>query len=452
MAFLKNKTLLVALILIFSAGLSNAQISLVQGDLPSVNDTLRFSFASPEQALSFQETGEDYYWDYSSLEHTDQGLEVYIPITQISSLLGFVFGANAYARNFSDIYNYEDLGVEGFENIYQVFNKTTSLFSFDGYVLVYESYPVPMAFSDKDEIMQFPFNYEQKDSTTFFGSLASADTLYYETQGYRINEGDGWGEIITPYGEFECLRIKTTLFQKDSLYLESMVDPMVTERTTYEYKWYAKSEKLPVLEITTMISEVEQIEVPIMIRYRDIFRPVILPPVADFSVENTEVVTNELVYFENLSTPEHAFNEYLWEFTPNNVAFHEDTDVNSINPIVSFTEVGNYDVKLTVINDAGNDEITKTSYITVSEPIFVSEIITAETFIIFPNPAASNIFIQSDAVIKEFSIQTLDGKIIKNGIINIDSGIDISNLSPGVYILNCTDILNKSFNSVFIKQ
>jgi hypothetical protein len=450
MAFLKNKTILVALILIFSAGLSNAQISLVQGDLPSVNDTLRFSFASPEQALSFQETGENYYWDYSSLEHTDQGLEVYIPITQISSLLGFIFGTNAYARSLSDIFDFEE--IEGFDNIYQIFNKTSSQFTFDGYVLVYESFPIPMAFSDKDEIMQFPFNYEQRDSTTFFGSLASGDTLYYETQGYRINEGDGWGEIITPYGEFDCLRIKTKLFQKDSLDYESMGDPMVTERTTYEYKWFAKSEKLPVLEITTMISEIEQIEVPIMIRYRDIFRPVILAPVADFSVENTEVVINEPVYFENLSTPEHVFNEYLWEFTPNNVSFHEDTDATSINPIVSFTEVGTYDVKLMVINDAGSDEITKTSYINVSEPIFVSEIITTETFIIFPNPAASNIFIQSDAVIKEFSIQTLDGKIIKNGIINIDSGIDISNLSPGIYILNCTDILNKSFNSVFIKQ
>ncbi|MBS4012782.1 MAG: T9SS type A sorting domain-containing protein [Bacteroidetes bacterium] len=445
----KLKSFLFAIALIFSATLANAQINIVQGDLPSVNDTLRFSFASPEQALSFQETGADFYWDYSHLEHTSQGLESYIGISQINSLLGIVFGFNAYARSISEVFDIDFDVMQGFDNIYQIFNKSSSVFSFDGYVLVYESFPIPMTFSDKDEIFLLPFTYEKRDSTTFFGSLASGDTLYYETSGYRINEGDGWGNIITPYGEFECLRVKTKIFQRDSLFYEAIGEPVVVENTTFEYKWFAKNKKLPVLEVSASLLEDGETEVPFMVRYRDIFRPYIEPPVADFAVENAEVVTNELVYFENLSTPDHNYNEYTWEFSPNTVIFHEETDLNSIHPVVSFTSPGNYDVKLTVVNDSGNDEITKSAFINATVDIF--EITSNETIVIYPNPAFNTISIQSSAQLKEFSIKTLDGKIIRKETVDVNY-IDISNLTPGVYILNCTDINNNSFKSVFIKQ
>ncbi len=444
------KTVILALVILFCTNISSAQISIVQGDLPSVNDTLRFSFASPEQVMDFQETGADFYWDFSTLEHTSQGLESYIGIGQINSLLGIVFGFNAYARSVSDIFDFE--GMQGFDNIFQIFNKSSSAYSFDGYVLVYESLPIPMAFSDKDEIFLLPFTYEKRDSTTFFGSISSGDTLYYETQGYRINEGDGWGNITTPYGEFQCLRVKTMIFQKDSLSYEAMGEPVVIENTTFEYKWYAKNEKLPILEVSTTLLEDGETEAPFMVRYRDIFRPVIDPPVADFSVEETEVVTNEIVYFENLSTPDHSFNEYTWEFSPNTILFHEGTDENSVNPLVAFTAAGNYDVTLTVINDAGSDEITKSAYITVTEAVDIQEVASNLKIYIYPNPAIDKLFIQSTSLLKEFSIQTLDGKTIRKGHLNNETSIDISRLTPGVYILNCTDIVNNSFNKVFIKQ
>jgi len=64
-----------------------------------------------------------------------------------------------------------------------------------------------------------------------------------------------------------------------------------------------------------------------------------------------------------------------WDFDNDGII-----DSNENNPSYTFTEVGNYSVKLTVSNGSQNSEIVKNSYITVSEPGTEPIILLSESF------------------------------------------------------------------------
>ena len=56
-------------------------------------------------------------------------------------------------------------------------------------------------------------------------------------------------------------------------------------------------------------------------------------------------------------------------------------------------------------------------------------------FIIYPNPTNRTLFINSNFVINEAVIKSIDGKTIST-ISNIKNSIDVSNLPKGIYLIN----------------
>ncbi len=91
-----------------------------------------------------------------------------------------------------------------------------------------------------------------------------------------------------------------------------------------------------------------------------------LPPVADFSADNTSPLTGSTVSFTDLST--NGPTSWSWSFSPSIVTFVNGTDANSQYPEVTFDAAGSYDVTLVVTNAEGSDDEIKTAYINVSDP------------------------------------------------------------------------------------
>ena len=83
------------------------------------------------------------------------------------------------------------------------------------------------------------------------------------------------------------------------------------------------------------------------------------PPVCDFSGTPTTITAGESVQFTDLST------EYptSWSWTFNGA---DQTSSTQMNPVITYSTPGTYDVSLTVANGIGSDSETKTAYITVN--------------------------------------------------------------------------------------
>ncbi len=100
------------------------------------------------------------------------------------------------------------------------------------------------------------------------------------------------------------------------------------------------------------------------------------PPVAEFSVNKDEIFTGGSVEFTDISTM--VPTAWNWVFSPSTVTFIESTNENSMNPVVTFNEAGDYSITLEVINAIGTDDTTYTDFITV-KPFSIPRYMSAET-------------------------------------------------------------------------
>ena len=149
-----------------------------------------------------------------------------------------------------------------------------------------------------------------------------------------------------------------------------------------------------------------------------------LKPVANFTVDIKSGVAPLSVQFIDLSINNPV--SWSWVFkggTP--------STSNQQNPTVKYNSSGIYQVSLTCKNSAGNNTITKTSYISVSQSTSIDEKAN-EIFSFYPNPTDGILFIKSN---KEFRVKIYS----MSGILLIDETnnkeIDLSNYSNGLYIM-----------------
>ena len=85
-----------------------------------------------------------------------------------------------------------------------------------------------------------------------------------------------------------------------------------------------------------------------------------VPPIANFTADNTDINLNNVVQFTDLSLE----NPTSWSWT-----FEGGTPATSTaqNPVVTYNTVGTFDVTLVASNAQGQDTMTKVNYISVSE-------------------------------------------------------------------------------------
>ncbi len=91
-----------------------------------------------------------------------------------------------------------------------------------------------------------------------------------------------------------------------------------------------------------------------------------VPPVSDFSADNTTPYTGSTVSFTDMST--NGPTSWNWSYTPSTITYINGTGSASQNPEVTFDIAGTYNVSLTATNAYGSDTETKTAYIVASTP------------------------------------------------------------------------------------
>lgn len=153
-------------------------------------------------------------------------------------------------------------------------------------------------------------------------------------------------------------------------------------------------------------------------------RDLILPPVADFTVDKKTGNAPLQVKFVDLSG--NKPNSWLW-------TFEGGTPVSSAqqNPDVSYSVPGTYKVTLKATNTAGSNSITKESYIIVATASGIEDE-GAGAVLIYPNPVSDklNLICEDDFSVKLYD---LNGRTVYSG--SNDRLVDMSDIKPGIYVL-----------------
>jgi PKD repeat protein len=370
-------------LLFFCFSVAYTQIVITDDDMPAANDTLRYSDTVFDSltTIQIQIAGANANWDFTHLRPIRQGIKDFKRAI-FTPYAFFFLGFNQYG-----VKEFESIGIDPIklEDVYQFFRRNRNDFRVEGIGAKFRGVPLPAYYTDEDELYQFPLAFGNQTNTTFAFKLGLEQFgAAYESIGTRKNDVDAWGRITTPFGTFDCIRVVSTIESIDSVKVSGFSVGVPNVRK--EYKWLTKRGKMPVMEISG--AQVGQRFVPILVRYRDIYRAPSnfleqLAPKVDFVANNLTPSTQDTVKFTSSSS---EFALHAWQFNPPTVTFVNETGNNSRNPEVVFNVRGSYDVTLEVTNPVGSADTTRLRYINVSEVL--SSIKHLETFgiHIFPNP------------------------------------------------------------------
>jgi len=255
-----------------------AQVTINSNDFPSGSDTCLISTSNQLTIVDFATTGPDQTWDFSFLEASSQRIDTFNNVDNSSALyqLSFNNWLTSPAYN-SDYYNKlinNNLpaipgGTITLENPVFFTKKSTSKLEIVGIGVEVNGIEVPVKSDTIDIVYELPMDYNDAWlSRSYFNmDMNPAYDAQFKRHQQRDAVVDGWGQITTPFGTFNALRVKTTLTYQDSIF----ADPFglggswfaLPTPETVEYNWWTNDNKVPVLKIIT------QAGVPTTMEYRD---------------------------------------------------------------------------------------------------------------------------------------------------------------------------------------
>ena len=231
----------------------NAQIVITPADMPVANDTFRISTASNSVNFNFAATGTTYNWDFSNLTAASQKMESYVPLSATPLIYRLVFNSTiaSIARERPDM----QVAVISLTNGFDFFKKSATDYRQTGFGSEIQGISLPVQFQSPDILYKFPVNFGNSDSCDSKWNVNIPNLGYLGEKKHRVNEVDGWGTVKTPYGTFNCLRIKSTVLQIDSFHYDSIPLPFPAIPQNYiEYYWLAKNIGFPILKATVRLA------------------------------------------------------------------------------------------------------------------------------------------------------------------------------------------------------
>jgi hypothetical protein len=248
------KQLHFTILLAFSFSLSFSQITITRSDMPNIGDSLKVTTAFVLPGINYQETGNDFLWDFSELGGGTQADDIYVSVSSTPLFYQAVFNWPIWNPPASTASPEDDLTIipgVAFTNYYDFFKETNVAYTAVGFGITINGIPVPAKYNNPELLYKFPLNINSlPDSSESFFSLNIPDLGYFETYRKRVNRVDGWGTLITPFGTFQALRMKSVSITRDSIYVDSLQTGIPVNRTITEYKWLGNGFGIPLLTIS----------------------------------------------------------------------------------------------------------------------------------------------------------------------------------------------------------
>lgn len=293
-----------------------AQITIDSSDFSHANETVVYSQVSPLTTVDPTLTGPNYTWDFSQFMSIGQQADTFVTPASFGNLYSLFFIDNSFNPNRSNLVvrgSFPTFPGVTITDVYNFYFKSATAYSQVGLGGTINGTQAPVPYTDKDIVYAFPLDYGDMDtSVSNFGITLPGLGSYYGNQT-RIVTVDGWGNVETPFGTFDCLREVATLTGHDSVYIDSLALGIGFDRTlTRQYKWIAKGQDGPVLQITTqeILAGTETIT---EIIYRD---SVVISGVETVEGENIIVYPNPSDDRLNIRIPESSSVKAIAIFNP----------------------------------------------------------------------------------------------------------------------------------------
>lgn len=287
-----------------------SQITIDQNDFGSSGDHTYISLIDPGSLNNFALTGPNYNWDFSSVNYIFQDSIFNESVSQTPIAYQLYFNnpffyplhQADYARLSSDVTVIPTLQIT---DRFDFYKKNNSELAKVGFGATINGIPSSIRYDTIEKILSFPLDYPCQDSSRGY-YLANIPTLGTYGQWIRRNyEVDGWGVLSTPFHTYDVLRLKSTIMQKDTVYIDQFqFGTSFNQPELIVYQWLAKGYDFPVMTVVIQAGSIVEgwyID--------DLHVSVVEQDLIDFSIYPNP--TKNIVYLEGLSIAKSSLVELL---------------------------------------------------------------------------------------------------------------------------------------------
>ncbi|HTX87756.1 MAG TPA: T9SS type A sorting domain-containing protein, partial [Bacteroidales bacterium] len=297
------------------------------------------------------------------------------------------------------------------------FHNGSAGYSDVGFAVTMMGIPVPLRYDNPELIYSFPLTTGSTWSSQSSVSIALPGLGAYYTSRQRSGVADGWGTLVTPYGTFQVIRVKSVLEEFDSIYIDSLGTGIPVHRSITQYQWLGKGQGVPLLEI-------DQEGPGATAYYRDHYHPLNGGMTVSIGPDTSVCPGSQLTLTAQVAG---GFGPYhfIWS--------NFDTTKSITLTVDSSETIG------VLAIDAVNDIAIGQVRITANCPGIEEKSWHSVEF--FPNPSRGIIYalIPGSGTLQRFEISSLDGRKVLSGYPEPVSSqlfmIHAGGISPGEYLV-----------------
>jgi hypothetical protein len=233
----------------------NAQITITSEDMPVPGDTIRKSNTVVLDGINYQQGGPDQTWLFDELTVATQVVDTFVNVGETPSIYQLFFNNQWIYPDYKatvaqKLAEFTAIPTITLTDSYLFIKNSDEDIREVGYGVTLAGVALPIQFQQIDTTYRFPMEYGNVDSAHSFFEIDVPDVGYLMISKFRKNTVDGWGTLVTPYGEFQTLRVKTEIAEYDSLYSDSLGVGIPVIRNIIEYKWWANGHPEPMLLVS----------------------------------------------------------------------------------------------------------------------------------------------------------------------------------------------------------
>jgi len=203
-----------------------------------------------------EETGTDYIWDFSFLEYETQINDTFFSVSNAPYVYQYSYNnpldpehKATVVKNTGTVSN--TIQVIEITDNYDYFKNNNIIYSKVGSGSTINGAPTVMKYDNAEYVTtNFPILIGDTNSSKSKTGNNIPNIGYYGQTINRVNIVDGYGELTTPYGTFQTIRIKSILNIRDTIYYDNYNFGTAFNRPeSIEYNWYGNNQYIPLLTI-----------------------------------------------------------------------------------------------------------------------------------------------------------------------------------------------------------
>jgi len=407
------KIIFAGILICMLPAIQHGQIIIDQSDMPSAGDTIRVSITSVIP-VDFTRTGRDTIWDFSMLEPMNQRVDTFVNVYTTPPEYWFFFIPGLVTNLASPGGNSEFFPGFPVTQYYTFFKNSSDAYLDAGFAFKIQGIPQWAKYDEPDKYYSFPLDTNANWASASSVALEFPGLFYFSTSRVRNSFVDGWGTVLTPFGSFESIRVRSDLIQHDSIFIDSLGYGFSLNRNVTEYKWMADDMGIPVLQINSD-------EILATAIYRDSTRFPSMPLTVTLGPDTTVTKGAEITLHAQASggTPPYRYFWSTLDTTPSITVTMDTTTTFGVLVVDGLNTIA-----------AGQKVVT-----VVSPGVEERRVIPLE---IFPNPSAGLFYIRMPSGEKSgrLSISDVTGKVILSTSVHVNElryPVDLSSSPEGLY-------------------